>query len=561
MNEKLKEALRKETAGVYPQEFFEESVTALGDFLFLISRDSKLKEENLLCMITGTLPEQQNMVYNSGNIETILKLLYRTAEPEKYRRDGEDKVKLEYLYKQVFRLVPEMRKNGGNFSIPAANPEQCSADYPGFRFISEFVRLYQFRNGDVTHSVDEIAPNAVRRAVTDTCVALLWLSQKYSMKLHKTALFEKFLQALPASWKKDCDSDYQAMIKKTGYVDFRWQTNDICSTAQIAFLDSVVLKNERYIKLLGQAGSGKTTALLNIKHLLLEKYEEMGLIPVFCELKSLYTAKDSYLTYIISENFSVPEEAAECLAETENLIFLLDGYNEILDVQIRRQFAKELEQYAETHKSVRVIMTDRNENNEITVLKNHSKLLRLRSLTDEDRREYFQKNCKDTKILKLLLDTLKENPVQFEMLTTPLKLYHFTQMTLKNGCVPSDFTAEYLQSLIERERDEKKDINLNVLEDYLKALTVLTGLENQPVEQHKALKIMADVDRILGYKSYNTAQALALARDMGILEEETRQPEGYRQKKTFYQFADGEYLVYYNELLYENEVLAENLEE
>lgn len=158
------------------------------------------------------------------------------------------------------------------------------------------------------------------------------------------------------------------MLNSIGYVDFHWQTNDICSTEQIAFLESVVLKNENYIKLLGKAGSGKTTALLHIQHLLLEKYKDMGLILVFYELKDLKTMKDAFLPYLITEKFSVPKKSAQCLLEMEKLIFLLDGYNEILNVEIRRQFAKELEQYTGKHRPVRVIMTGRNEKNEITVL-------------------------------------------------------------------------------------------------------------------------------------------------------------------------------------------------
>lgn len=134
-------------------------------------------------------------------------------------------------------------------------------------------------------------------------------------------------------------------------------------------------------------------------------------------------------------------------------------------------------------------------------------------------------------------------------------------MALKNGCIPSDFTAEYLQELIECERDEKKDTNLDVLEDYLKAVTLLTGLENEPVEKFKALALMAEVDNLLSYKNYNTLQALELAKDMGILREEVRQIEGCRRPKIFYQFEDTDYFVYYNDLLYENDILAENLEE
>lgn len=563
MREDLKKAIGNEVMETYSQEDFENSINALDDFIFLVRNSGKLKEESLLKMITGNIHEQKSLVNVWGNIEIVLKELYRQNSPEEYAKNGKDKVKLEFLYKEAFNLVPQKRsQSGGEFSINIARPEKASIEYGAkYRYIKEFVYLYQFRNGVLVHGIDEVSPDEIRKAVKYACVALLWLSLRFSLNLHRKALFERFSSELSKSWRENCDCEYRNKMKNMGYVDFQWRANEICSTAQIAFLDSVVLKEESYIKLLGQAGSGKTTALLNINHMILQKYEPDGLIPIFCELKNLSASQDSFLKRIVSERFSVSEKAAECLLEAQQrLIFLLDGYNEILNVDIRRRFAQELEQYIENHKFIRVIMTDRNDKNEITVLRNKSKLFRLCTITDENRQEYFKKNCKDSKILKLLLDTLENDSVRFEMLTTPIKLYYFTRITERTGVIPQDFTAEFLQELFERERDEKKDTNLDVLEDYLEAITLLTGLENEPAEKSEILAIMAKVDKILGYKNYNTLQALRLARDMGILREETRKIEGYRKEKTFYQFEDSDFTSYYNDLLYENEILALNLE-
>ncbi len=563
MREELKKAFKNEVAGVYRQEDFDNSINALSDFIFLICNSGKLKEENLFSMITGNIHEQRSILSTWGNIEIVLKELYRTIDPEKYLQDGGDKVKLEFLYKEVFCLVPKKRNpSGAEFSINVAKPERAETEHgQRYRHIKEFVYLYQFRNGNLVHGIDEASSDEIRKAVKYTCVSLLWLSLRHSSDLHKKALFETFSRELSTDWLTNCDFDYQNKMKNIGYVDFLWSANEICSTEQIAFQDSIILKDEYYIKLLGQAGSGKTTALLNINHLIIQKYETNGWIPVFYELKNLSASWDYFLKHIVADRFSVSEKAAECLLESQQrLIFLFDGYNEILNVDIRRRFAQELEQYTDNHRLVRVIMTDRNNQNEITVLRNKSKSFRLCSLTDENRKEYFKKNCKDTKILKLLLDTLEKNSVQFEMLTTPIKLYYFTRMTERTGVVPQDFTAEYLQELFERERDEKKDTNLDVLEDYLEAITLLTGLENEPIEKSKILAVMSRVDNLLGYKDYNTLQALRLARDMGILREENKKLKDCRREKTFYQFEDSDFLVYYNDLLYENEVLALNLE-
>jgi len=564
MNPELTEAIRRETIEYYTEEKFQVAAKALDEFLYLVGNDSRLKEEDLLLMITGTFKDRQDAALKWGNIETVLKEFYRTVYPSEYNVNGGDNIKLESLYKNVFHLVPEIiPESTVRFSIAKSDPEKCARQqdtvYRKYPFIRQFVELYQCRNEDVVHGIDDLRPADLNIVITNMCVVLLHLCFRYASSLEKKAKFQRFYQELPASWKNECDADYKNMLKNTGYVDFKWKANDICTTEQIAFLKSAILENELYIKLLGNAGSGKTTALLHIKHLILEKFENTGIIPVFYELKDLCTMRDSFLTFIVSESLSVTESAASDLLDTEKLILLLDGYNEILDIQIRRQFARELEQFTLAHKSVRIIMTDRNASNEITVLQNQSKRLTLKSITADDQAEYFRINCSDKEIQKLLLDSLKDEAesYKFEPLTTPLKLYHFTQMAQEQKKIP-DFIAEYLQQLFDRERIEKKDPNLDVLEDYLTALTTLTGSSNELVEKNQVLALMAKVDNIFGYKNYNTLQALNLARDMGILREEMM--EGSRKMKYYYQFEDEEYYTYYTDLLFDNEVLFENFE-
>ncbi len=563
MNNELTEAIRRETADYYPEDRFNVSVKALHNFLFLVGKDSRLKEEDLLEMITGSLKVRQSAALKWGNIETVLKEFCRTVFPAEYMKNSGDGIKLESIYKDMLHLVPELvPETTIRFSLTKADPEKCFKQqdtvYRKYPFIGQLVNLYQCRNETVVHGIDDLSPGKLNKVITDICVVLLYLCFRYSDAIGKKAGFQRFYKEMPSSWKKERDLNYKKLLERTGYVDFRWTANDICTTEQITFLNSPVLENEKYIKLLGNAGSGKTTALLHIQHLFLENFSSLELVPIFYELKDLCVMRDSLIAYIVSESLSISEDAAKELIETEKLIFLFDGYNEILDINIRRKFSIELEQFTALHKSVRVIITDRNYVNEITVLQKQSKCFTLKSFTYEDYDAYFRKNCDDRNVLDLLEEALKneDKAFIFEPLTTPLKLYNFTMMAKEQGMVPEDFTAEYLQQLFDRERNEKKDPNLDVLEDYLKALTSLTGLENSLVEKNQILALMAKVDSLLGYKNYNTLEALRLARDMGILREETI--EGNRRPKTYYQFEDENYYVFYSELLFDDDVLFEN---
>ena len=541
---------------------FEESVKALDDFFFITSNDIKQPtEEKLLELINGDFEN-----FKSWSIEKFLKAFCEAVKPEEYEKNGENKVTLETLYKDIFILVPSKigNKEGEekDFGLSNAakrtiekfdNYKYLSEDYP---YISEFLYLYGFRNKEA-HDNGETDPEENGRVLKCLCVCILYLCSKYRSILHEKACFERFRRELKSDWKEKCDSVYQEMIKKIGYVDFKWESKTRHTTSDIALQNSEKLKNETRLKLVGMAGSGKTTALRHINHLLLENYDKDNIFLVFFELKKLTGATGDFLPHMIKEYYDVSESAAESLMETDKLIFLLDGYDEIKDTDIQKRFAFEIEDYVEKHKSVRIIMTDRTEKNSIPVLEDKFCYLRLCSIGKEDKKEYFKKNCKDEEILNLLIDSLEDNNIVFRCLKTPLKLKHFMEVVSENKEIPDEsvFMREHIKKLFDRERIEKKDINLVALEDYLKVISFLLRDE----ERAEMTEIQVYTNESVGNQNYDIKKALKLAEDMGILKKITYTLEMEKFEKTFYEFSDDEYLEYYSDMLRENKILRKKL--
>ena len=360
---------------------------------------------------------------------------------------------------------------------------------------------------------------------------------------------------MPAGWRSDREQRCCEKLNEIGYVDFHWMTKAECTTEQIALLDSPELENETYLKLIGTAGSGKTTALRQIYYILLRNYNQTShkRIPIFYELKDLPDT-DSPLSYIITKCYSVSQELADNLLETEELILLLDGYDELRDRNRKQKLALKLEEYLKDHKTVRVIITDRSVRNVIPILEDQGKVLRLRPFTEQDKRNYFEKNCTNTELKSLILEALSQKTAVFEELSTPLRLHAFIKFTERDGAIPDDFIRCFLDSLIERERKEKKDPNLDVLEIYLCAATVKTGQENNWVEESVLLSVMKKAADQLGRQGYDTQTALRLATEMGIMQikEET---EGRRKPKKYYRFDTEEFMDYYSDILAEDAVL------
>lgn len=581
MNEELKKAIKEEIEGKeeiskihknFITNNLSVSLEALNDFLFLmsnVSSDSQLNEEDFLKLLNGDVNIRRGLL-NTWHIEKVLKELYRTINPDEYSNGGSNKM-LEELYKYVFELCPDkIPGTNRNFSLTnIKNIDICRNEqdttYAKNKFLGELVNLYQIRNETSVHDVKELSRSKTYSVCADLCIVLLYLSYRYKDELRKRANFKRFIISLSENWLAKEKEDYAKKVtRRIGYIDFKWEANGECSTKEIANLEPAMLKDVTYIKLIGQAGAGKTTALMRIKNIFLDNYnKDNGLIPVFFELKKLTTMKDSFLRYIVSTAYSVSEDAAGFLLESDNLIFLLDGYNEILDSEIRSKFATELEEYldkhryADSHKNVRVIMTDRSERNTIPVLSDKSKCLTMCCIKKDDREKYFKNNlnCPDKEIQKLLLDTLKSEPERFKVLKTPLKLFCFTKMALEKRRLPDNFMEGYLRDLIERERVDKKDINLEELEEYLTAMAPMFGLENKPVSETSLRKRMGDVDKLMGSKGYDARTALRLARDMGILSEVAM--EDSNTNKECYHFDDNDYLNYYLNLYMNNDELYE----
>lgn len=547
MNEKLEDKLRLNTKH-YSNLNFEESVKALDKFFFLISNKNKeLNEENLLELAEGNYDK-----FKYWSFEKFLKAFCEIVKPDEYKQNKGSKNFFEKLYKEVFSLVPPKIENNKDFSLSYAakktiekfdSYEKLSNDYP---YICEFVYLYGFRNKDIVHNNEEITPEENGRALKCLCVCILYLCSKYENILREKACFERFRRELKPDWKKKCDSVYQEMTEKIGYVDFKWESKTRHTTEDIALQNSEKLKNETWLKLVGMAGSGKTTALKYINHLLLENYDNDNIFPIFFELQELEEAKGDFLLYMIEKCYDVSELAAESLKETDKLIFLLDGYDEIKDIGIQRNLAFKIEKYAKEHKSVRIIMTDRTEKNLISVLEDKFCYLRLCEIGKEDKKEYFEKNCKDEKTLNLLINSLENDPRLSEMLKTPLKLEHFVEMVKQDEKIPlrNEFLEKHLAELIKREKDAKKNINPDVMKDYLKEISYLSGSSNKPLKRKEVLSAMAKVNEKYGYEGDKNIQHLELAVSLGILEE---------AKEESYEFFDPDYLEYYRDLYYEDE--------
>ncbi|MCP4687858.1 MAG: NACHT domain-containing protein, partial [Desulfobacterales bacterium] len=165
-----------------------------------------------------------------------------------------------------------------------------------------------------------------------------------------------------------------------------------------AFRESEKLER-RGIVILGDPGSGKTT---HLKRLLLwclrGKRGELGLpkgmIPVFLPLRELKDI-NSGLEAFIQEQLDQPHMHlamgfGERLLNRGNLLFLLDGLDEVADLSHRDKVARWIEVAARIHRSCRFVITCRFAGYSPDVRLNEDFLeMHMRPLTNDQARDFI----------------------------------------------------------------------------------------------------------------------------------------------------------------------------
>lgn len=124
----------------------------------------------------------------------------------------------------------------------------------------------------------------------------------------------------------------------------------------------VLLEHSNYVLLSGTGGVGKS---MMMRHLLLDcinRYEEVGLLPIFLELRT-YTETGEPLTdyayrVFMKNGGNKSREEFEGLLKSGEILLLCDGLDEVKSER-RQRFQQELEDYASTYSEGAIVISSR----------------------------------------------------------------------------------------------------------------------------------------------------------------------------------------------------------
>lgn len=500
---------------IYPENKLEASLQALSQFLDLTDDNSRSIATFMEGMRTATDQQKPLLLREFVDIERFMKALLNLVQPDLLQKapNGSREWTLRPLYTQAFDLFKEEDNLSSLKLAQQLESESCSRPY----YLRYFHRVYRFRN-PIAHGDNLVmSVEDVTRLTSSMLVCELHLCYLRREDINKLWTQQDAWNAFPR--EKYCKAilqAYDALCRQGfGYLDVHWYADSDPNTTGRT-IDSLRRQGkDQLVKLLGEAGTGKSTSLKQMEYLMAKELagKSRGTIPVLIELGHL-SDDDHPVLSRAARQLGIEENRLCVLLGSGNICLLLDGFNEILDLVLKKKIARELELLAARYSGSRIFLTDRALARATIPALTRARRLYLSPLTMEARQEYFRRNCPDPEARELILGKTRQDPAYFESLDTPLKLRQLVDVVSTTHTLPEDLLHSYVQLLMDREQDEKKDPNIEYLNVFLQTLALQFQDEFSMLEAQKQL---AKCKAALGYTQPDTLQCLKLAMDMGLL--------------------------------------------
>ena len=430
---------------------------------------------------------------------------------------------LSHLYKNAFTLFPrDYNLTYESSKDRMKTKDECSKEY-------HLLLLYHYRNVLGHHGKEEninsLSIDEIKSITTSMLYVLLYMVNVYHEKLEP--LYKKRIQR-----KYDIEK-YIGRIKSAYisnldfiYLDIKWDVNyssTNCFTIDEIIDDSI---SDSIVAFIGEAGTGKTTALRRLEYQYAKKCKKNSFrnMPVFIELKHLRQSSRALMN-AVCESLGVEEDIAEDIIKNEQIVLLLDGFNEIIDKQFAASIKKEIENLVSNNQGMKLYITDRtNKDMQFSSIKRTSFCL-LHELSLDDKISYFYSNCHNEKSKELIEKEIQKEETGeykqiFNSLKTPFMLFVFLKYVDENEEIPQNPYENYIQKLFDREKNEQKDNDDPKYFDQLKTVLGATAhvFENREFKKIQMERLIGKIKVLFGYNHLDSIECIELSVKMGILE-------------------------------------------
>jgi hypothetical protein len=184
----------------------------------------------------------------------------------------------------------------------------------------------------------------------------------------------------------------------------------------------------RTLLILGEAGAGKTIAILKLAEKLIARAEEdlSQLIPVVINLSSWGAERSSIDKWLVQElksNYHVPKDISQKWIADKQLLLLLDGLDEV-KTKYREECVLALNEFIQNYGGTEMVVCCRLRDYPLSERLQLQKAIYIQPLTTEQVQQYLNKAGKPLAAVKILLD---QDTTLLELAQSPLTLSIISQ--------------------------------------------------------------------------------------------------------------------------------------
>jgi hypothetical protein len=306
------------------------------------------------------------------------------------------------------------------------------------------------------------------------------------------------------------------------------QINNKSNNEADGFIEDLLPLNSNRMRILGQGGSGKTTTLEFLVYRDALKWIENpsnSKIPIIISLANLST-NDTVLDSI-AKKLNTDNDDVEELLQTNELNIYLDGLNEIIENrESKKQKLQEIAAFIDDYPLLSIIITDRFEFDSYQNNMFNIPTFVIQKLGRSQVNEFVEKYCyhsseQSAHVLKIL--NTKSNI--YELLLRPLILTRAIEIIKVENDLPDkegQIIEKFIDILLRREKDEKKDPLLNInsfklLLSYVANEIYYKNKTNASVHEFSFNKMLVEGAEKFGLEKFNAGYISRIGYELEIL--------------------------------------------
>lgn len=420
-------------------------------------------------------------------------------------------------------------------------------------FILYLVKSVILKN-EQSHQSPNQSPIQLIKNLYSTLIAELWIIDFFKKELLLAIKNADFKSRDFRNYIEEEIERFKPQSNKYVFLNLKELTREAGTQGRGVFIDSLVDNSHRRLRILGQGGSGKTTTIEYLFYRDALKWVEnpgRNNVPVIVSLANIPSG-DSVIDNI-SKKLNIEVSYTQELLKANKLILFLDGVNEITsNREAKKHKLQEISSLIDDFPDVSILITDRYEfdsyQNNMFNIPSYS----IQKLNEDQIKDFVEKYClEDLLIITHVMKVLESKPGIKELLRRPLVLTRAIEIIKIDNDLPEkegQIIEKFLDTLLRREKDEKKDPLLNVRSFKLllafaaNNIWEKNGQRNASVHEFKFNKLLTIGASEFGLESFNAGYITRIGYELEILSRIDDQIKFYHQ--SYIEFFVKHYLLY-----------------